>query len=162
MHTIGRKTLLWVTALLLLTAPACGESPAPSTPALRLVETGLRREFNTRFIAVSERAPDTLLVAVRAGRLVRGARGGLNVPISEQAIMARRALELLSPNPAHRPAHLRRVVVEISDSRRVGPLVFGRGAERSVHAVDSLFATRADSVRTIGVSLQPAASDSVR
>ena len=167
MRTIGRKSLLWMTCGVMLTASGCGESPAPSTPALRLVERGLRREFNTRFIAVSERSPDTLLVAVGAGRLVRGVRGGFQVPSEQRAMIARRAIELLAPNPADRPAYLKWVVVEISDARRLGPIVFGRGAERSTHAVSSLFTATSDTVgaiggTTLGGSLRPATTDSVR
>ena len=169
MRTMGRKSLMWMMAcLLLLTAAACSESPAPSTPALRLVERGLRREFNTRYITVTAPTPDTVLVAVRGGRLMRGVRGpNADVRAEERATIARRALELLAPNPADTPSGLRSIVVEIDDSKRFGPLVFGRRSDRSRHDVRSLLATRADSAATIGGplggSLQPAiAGDSVR
>ena len=167
MRTTGRNSLKCIAILMVLTAAACGESPPPSTPALRLVQTGLRREFNTRFITVSERPPDTLLIAARAGRLVRGASGGLNVSSRERVLMARRALALLAPNPADRPAHLKWIVVEISDTRRFGPLVFGRGAERSIIQVNSLFPTRGDSsnanIGELGGSLRSVvSSDSAR
>jgi hypothetical protein len=144
-----------VAGCLLLTTVACGESPLPPTPAQRHVERELRREFNTRFISVSERLPDTLLVAIRGGRLVRGGSGQVLVSATQHALIARRALELLAPDPANRPAELRWIVVDISNSRRFGPIVLGTGGNRSVHEVASLLIRPAtDSAQDRGTVLQ--------
>jgi hypothetical protein len=155
-----------IAGCLLLTTAACGESPPLATPAQRHVERELRREFNTRFITVSERSPDTLLVAIRGGRLVRGASGQVLVSATEHALIARRALDLLAPDPANRPANLKWIVVDIPNSRRFGPIVLGKGSDRTVHDVSALAAPK-DSSRTASTvlegSLRPVTpADSVR
>ena len=124
----------------LIIGASCAKDDPAQSPSVRLVQRELRREFNTRYLTVSESAPDTLVVSLRGGRLMRGATGGLTVSPAERATLARRAVELLAPGAAAETVGVRTVVVDIADSRRLGPLVWSGASQRSVHQVASLLA----------------------
>ena len=166
MRTFERNFLTTLSGCVVLTAVACFQSPSPSTPSERLVQRELRRELNTRFIDVLELSPDSLLVAIRGGRLISEGRGRQTISAEQRTMIARRALELLAPNPTDRPPGLRWIVVEVADIKRFGPIVAGRGRDRTVHEIATLTRDRPDSLmtgNTLGGSLRPATvGDSVR
>jgi hypothetical protein len=142
---------------------SCAHEDPSQSASVRLVQRELRREFNTRYLSVSEVAPDTLVVELRAGRLMRGVSGRLTVTPAERATLARRAVELLAPGAAPETVGISAVVVDIAESRRLGPLVWKGASSRSVHEVATLMRVAPDTSKAAGlVELRSAPVDSVR
>lgn len=137
MRTVSRVPITTLIILCCITGTSCAEPRGEQSPAARLVQRELRREFSTRFLNVSERAPDSLFIALSGGRLTRGA-GVPTVSADDRATLARRAVELLSPGTVMHQGGVRIVVVDVSQGRRLGPLVFGGRRARSVHDVAAL------------------------
>ena len=117
----------------------CDRPPRADSPALRHVEAQLQSELRTRWVRVGVRSRDTLVVALTAGRFIsEGA-----VPREPQRRMiARRAIHLLSPDPAQL-GPIRHVTMQVSSARGLGPLRFGGTTWRSTFLVDSLLAVPA-------------------
>ena len=153
----------WLVVMCVL-GVSCTTSDSSQSGSVRLVQRELRREFNTRYLTVSEIKPDTLLVELRGGRLMRGVSGKLTVSDSERATLARRAVELLAPGATPETVGVSTVVVDIAESRRLGPIVWSGDESRSVHRVASLLGSGSGSRGPARgfVELEAAPPDSVR
>ena len=152
------RTGAWVAALAAssIVVIGCDRAPTADSPALRHVEAQLQSELRTRWVRVGIRSRDTLVVALTAGRFIsEGA-----VPREPQRRMiARRAIHLLSPDPA-RLGPIRHVTMQVSSARGLGPLRFGGTTWRSTFPVDSLLAVPApDSMAPLRVPGDSAGRD---
>ena len=140
MKLVRRALVATVWMALLVTTAACAKAKREQSPAARLVQRELREEFNTRYLDVSEKSPDTLHIELTGGRLAEGGSGKLGLSPHDRMTLARRAIELLAPPARRGSSGIRTVVVDVTSTRRFGPILFGSKYERTTHDVLALFA----------------------
>ena len=122
--------------LALLSLCACAREPgAAGDRRLIGVEQQLTRTYTNKGIKVSLPAPDTLFVHVPIGRdIVRFGPRAVTDLDSASRVVARSALAATDSSGR---AQLT-VVVELSQSRQIGPFVWGAGSKRTSYASSEL------------------------